>query len=109
MSKRTIQIGPPLALFGTAVAELWSASIHAARVEGTTEIYQILKALGVSVPAVRAATERLREVADRKHGEGRCRKVPHDDPGGGYLHGENDDQSYDVDGIAYCGRCHRSI
>lgn len=26
-----------------------------------------------------------------------------------YLHGEEDDTPYDVDGVAYCGRCHRAI
>lgn len=35
-----------------------------------------------------------------------CRKAPHDNPDGGYLHGEDDDTPYDVDGALYCGRCH---
>ncbi len=35
-----------------------------------------------------------------------CEKVPHDKPGGGYLHDEDDDRPYDVDGWPYCGRCH---
>jgi hypothetical protein len=34
----------------------------------------------------------------------RCRKVPH--IGEGYLHTEDDDRPYDVDGVLYCGRCH---
>lgn len=33
-----------------------------------------------------------------------CPKVPH--VGGGYLHGADDDHCYEVDGVAYCGRCH---
>ncbi len=33
-----------------------------------------------------------------------CEKVKH--TGGGYLHGDNDDGPYDVDGLEYCGRCH---
>ena len=33
-----------------------------------------------------------------------CEKVRH--LGAGYLHGAHDDASYDVDGVAYCGRCH---
>lgn len=35
-----------------------------------------------------------------------CRKVPHDNPRGGYMHGEDEDGPYDVDGVMYCGRCH---
>lgn len=38
-----------------------------------------------------------------------CRKVQHDDPLGGYLHGENDDWLYEVDGLYYCGRCHEFV
>lgn len=38
-----------------------------------------------------------------------CDKAPHDDRMGGYLHDENDDSPYDVDGVAYCGRCHVAI
>ncbi len=41
------------------------------------------------------------------HGAGRCAKVPHE--GDGYLHREDDDSPYDVDGVLYCGRCHRCI
>ena len=33
-----------------------------------------------------------------------CEKVLH--MGTGYLHGQQDDTIYDVDGITYCGRCH---
>ena len=35
----------------------------------------------------------------------RCEKVPHTRDG--YLHSEDDDGPYDVDGVKYCGRCHR--
>jgi len=38
-----------------------------------------------------------------------CKKQPHDNPDGGYLHEESDDSSYDVDGCIYCGRCHVAI
>lgn len=34
-----------------------------------------------------------------------CPKAPHG-PEGGYLHDEDDDRPYDVDGVSYCGRCH---
>ncbi len=34
-----------------------------------------------------------------------CEKKRH--LGGGYLHSEDDDSPYDVDGLAYCGRCHQ--
>ncbi len=36
-----------------------------------------------------------------------CQKVPHTQTG--YLHGEDDDTPYDVDGLSYCGRCHAAI
>lgn len=37
-----------------------------------------------------------------------CPKQPHTRPDG-YLHAENDDRPYDVDGCRYCGRCHRAL
>jgi hypothetical protein len=36
-----------------------------------------------------------------------CEKKPHIRTG--YLHGEDDDTPYDVDGLKYCGRCHTSL
>jgi len=36
-----------------------------------------------------------------------CHKVEH--VGTGYLHPYDDDGPYDVDGVTYCGRCHRYI
>jgi hypothetical protein len=36
-----------------------------------------------------------------------CEKVAHTRDG--YLHAEDDDTPYDVDGVSYCGRCHRSL
>jgi hypothetical protein len=36
-----------------------------------------------------------------------CEKMPH--TGTGYLHAPEDDTSYDVDGVNYCGRCHQAI
>ncbi len=41
------------------------------------------------------------------HGTGRCEKKPHG--AGGYLHLPEYDGPYDVDGVTYCGRCHRFI
>ena len=37
-----------------------------------------------------------------------CRKVPHL-PNWGYLHTEEYNGSYDVDGVEYCGRCHSAM
>lgn len=34
-----------------------------------------------------------------------CPKMPR----GGYLHGEDDDSPYSVDGDLYCGRCHYAV
>ncbi len=42
----------------------------------------------------------------REHGK-TCPKIPH--VGEGYLHGEDDDTPYSVDGLEYCGRCHRAL
>ena len=36
-----------------------------------------------------------------------CYKVDH--IGTGYLHAEDDDTPYDVDGCLYCGRCHYAL
>lgn len=33
-----------------------------------------------------------------------CKKEEH--LGEGYLHSPDDDSHYDVDGLAYCGKCH---
>lgn len=35
----------------------------------------------------------------------RCPKAPHDSRQG-YMHAEDDDTPYSVDGVLYCGRCH---
>lgn len=48
-------------------------------------------------------------MTDWNDGPPACKKVPHIDRYGGYLHGEDDDSPYDVDGVAYCGRCHRAM
>lgn len=42
----------------------------------------------------------------RIHGRD-CKKAPH--IGSGYLHAEDDDRPYDVDGVLYCGRCHEFL
>lgn len=36
-----------------------------------------------------------------------CPKLKH--LGSGYLHAEDDDRPYDVDGLSYCGRCHAAL
>ena len=41
-----------------------------------------------------------------KHGV-TCFKVDHVKTG--YLHAENDDTTYTVDGCVYCGRCHAAV
>lgn len=46
------------------------------------------------------------ETPEFRHGID-CEKVPH--TGEGYLHGENDNLPYDVDGWSYCGRCHKVL
>jgi len=42
---------------------------------------------------------------DGRHGAD-CEKAPHNS-NGGYLHAAEDDSPYNVDGLTYCGRCHR--
>lgn len=41
------------------------------------------------------------------HGKN-CPKVSHSGRQG-LLHGADDDQPYDIDGVAYCGRCHHAL
>ena len=38
-----------------------------------------------------------------------CRKAIHNPAEGGYLHGPDDDTPYTVDGVEFCGRCHRAL
>ena len=38
-----------------------------------------------------------------------CEKAKHDARRGGYLHNSDDDGPYNVDGLSYCGRCHRVL
>ena len=48
-----------------------------------------------------------RAASERERGSlpaAQCPKVPH--VGDGHLHDANDDSPFDVDGVAYCGRCH---
>jgi hypothetical protein len=45
-------------------------------------------------------------VCDIVHGAN-CPKKPHTRTG--YLHGEDDDTPYNVDGLKYCGRCHTAL
>ena len=55
-----------------------------------------------------------RQLTDRKapaielHGV-TCTKRTHTQGQGGYLHGQEDDGPYDVDGVTYCGRCHEAL
>jgi len=61
-----------------------------------TQGSRVLKGLGYSC-AERCPTD---------HGVN-CVKVIHNSSG--FLHGEDDDRPYDVDGVVYCGRCHEFI
>lgn len=55
--------------------------------------------------ATKNATEPCDQVGPLvMHGHS-CEKVPHTFKLG-YLHSEDEDTPYDVDGITYCGRCH---
>lgn len=47
-------------------------------------------------------------MAYHRASERTCVKRPHD-ARGGFLHREDDDRPYDVDGSTYCGRCHHAI
>lgn len=60
-----------------------------------------------TINAVRQAMPRFDERPEVIHGVN-CRKAPHviDGVNCGYLHAEDDDRPYDVDGMEYCGRCH---
>lgn len=64
-----------------------------------------LKRFGREMATIEArrAAENVPVPAQIKHGVD-CVKAPH--TGEGYLHAEDDDRPYDVDGCSYCGRCH---
>lgn len=96
--------------------------------------YLDLLAAALGVDLGRAAVEKFNEVSERvgfpdriramtrdeaivfqalacgpvaeRHGVS-CLKAPHTRDG--YLHSENDDGPYDVDGVTYCGRCHKGL
>jgi len=74
------------------------------------EIYEALGWQGGTVHQVVKEIKRLKENAVlgevRRHGEGYCHKEIHKNDVTGYMHNEDDDTAYLVDGIAYCGRCH---
>lgn len=58
------------------------------------------------MPKSDSARKPKEEVTEAKPCLLSCRKVPHDNPRGGYMHGEDEDGPYDADGVLYCGRCH---
>ena len=62
----------------------------------------------LSIAALRAAhpSPPPAESVPIRHGVN-CEKVHH--LGMGYLHAADDDRPYDVDGLAYCGRCHVAL
>lgn len=65
--------------------------------------------LGLPRGMALSMAESLREHADKlpvTHGVD-CNKEPHTTLG--YLHSEAEDDPYDVDGVSYCGRCHRAL
>ena len=69
----------------------------------TESLQSLQRRLGIG------ASEAMKMQADAiVHGR-TCQKKPHDNPEGGYLHGEDDDTPYDVDGWKYCGRCHQVL
>lgn len=64
-----------------------------------------IRHVGTGKRAVRDVEKAIRAVSS--HGV-TCRKQEHYMVGG-YLHGEDDDSPYLVDGMRYCGRCHDAI
>jgi len=58
-------------------------------------------------PAEGSINDLLSEWTDPPQHGVTCKKAPH--TRGGYLHGENDDTPYNVDGCNYCGRCHIAL
>jgi hypothetical protein len=68
----------------------------------TESLQSLQRRLGIG-----AAVAMKIQAGDIVHGK-TCEKKPHD-KWGGYLHGEDDDTPYDVDGWKYCGRCHQVL
>jgi len=77
-------------------------------VEGEEPAPEAVAALADSHRALRDTALRLRAESEAVHGLD-CPKVFHDARRSGYLHAPDDDQPYDVDGVAYCGRCHEAL
>ena len=62
---------------------------------------------GLTVGAIYSAIMDLAEIREKIiHGQN-CQKRLHTRTG--YLHGEDDDTPYMVDGLKYCGRCHTAL
>jgi hypothetical protein len=81
------------------------------RTDGPCHNYQTGQTAKPAPPApkerisIRAVAEKLLAHIDKPAPPApKCVKVPH--AGTGYLHAEDDDGPYDVDGVLYCGRCH---
>lgn len=62
----------------------------------------------MTTPAQPDAATPQHTPAHRVHGE-TCVKVTHREGITSYLHSENDDGPYCVDGLPYCGRCHHYL
>ncbi len=58
------------------------------------------------IAAIRLVLDALPTREPVEHGRN-CQKMTH--LGNGYLHDADDDRPYDVDGVTYCGRCHRAL
>lgn len=84
------------------------AEAYQAAVERMSAADEALAAFDLDRPAggaLAGQTAPAKSTGHVQHGV-TCEKRQHDDPAGGYLHGDDDDRPYDVDGWAYCGRCH---
>ena len=91
-------------------AELAAIEERYKEVWPTAEKLLALILLVKDVPALAARIRQLETVAGStriEHGFN-CRKLPHG-PQGGYLHDEDYNGPYDVDGVMYCGRCHLAL
>lgn len=84
--------------------EAWKLLIMAVRDISAEDMQAVVDLANAKVEA--GHREALRPLFEVVHGVS-CKKFPH--AGTGYLHDEDDDTEYVVDGVMYCGRCHTAI
>lgn len=94
------------------LGKLWMEVRAELRIDAMSpvEVDAYLVSKGFDLAKVDASCARLRAKLEARGVHGvTCQKAQHDPQRAGYLHEENDDSPYTVDGMRYCGRCHHAL